>query len=429
MALTAAEKQEKLFQLIETFINEELEAITPKGLRTATKAFNSNPNLSDPRTGAKVTHVHTTLSEFIGVSSLRDNFYQRRLQNHLGDKIYKNLIISILEGHLIPELRVAALANKTKLREFDLAQFKQGKLKLSIIDGLQRYCCFLIALYLAAKGESVVSEGIINPQQYQDFAPYLKKDTLRTVLEANIRLEVYYNLEVKDLLKYMIIFNTAQKRMSLNHQLEIMEGAILQNLEENHKATFERDTNPGTKRNKFTGADLVLAIQAYLQQDHTLSKNSTTDDLFHNLKADESLVDIKIEEICKGVALMTNKLHPVVQDFYEEVDEDKRSKYINILTNSTSQFVVPMMASLGRFVEEENGDQTLVCKSLSRIIQLFKDGHDAFDLDGYYATTDSIKSSRGATIKNLAERGFRNFWLEGKSKSINWAHAHRMART
>src|SRR4051812_1353922 len=85
-----------------------------KGANTAAKAteIRSKQEFEDRRTGARITHIHTDLLDFIKISSLTDNFFQRRLQNHLTDKIYKNLIVSILQGHLIPELRVAVLQQK-----------------------------------------------------------------------------------------------------------------------------------------------------------------------------------------------------------------------------------------------------------------------------------------------------------------------------
>lgn len=421
MKKIANDKQKKLFEMIEGLIAELPSLVKgSNGIAKNTTEIRSKQDFSDPRTKAKITHIHTHLQDFIKVSSLNDNFFQRRLQNHLSDKIYKNLIISILQGHLIPELRVAVLVQKKKVQEFELAEFKNGNYKVSIIDGLQRYCCFLIALFLALKGADLVKEGIVSPAAFKEFEKYLNAETTDKVLNSPIRLEVYYNLEITDLLKYMIIFNTAQRRMSLNHQLEIMEGTILQNLQDNHKALFVCDTDAGTRKNKFTGADLVLGIQAYLQQDHTISKNSTTDDLFHSMKNDDKIVDNKIDDICKGVALITNKLHPTVHEFYEETEEQK---YMNILPSSSSQFMIPMLASLGTYVEREGDDQKLICKSLNRIITLFKEGVDVFQLEDYYETTGAITSSRGSTIKNLTERAFRDFWFDKNAQSLNWKYA------
>lgn len=425
MKKVGTDKQRALFEMIEGLI-KDLPSLVKGGYSAARATeIRSKQEFQDRRTGARITHIHTELHDFIKISSLKDNFFQRRLQNHLADKIYKNLIMSILQGHLIPELRIAVLQQKSKVAQFDIADFKAGNYKVSIIDGLQRYCCFLIALFLAVRGADLVKEGIISPATFKEFEPHLDNGATERVLKSPIRLEVYYNLEITDLLKYMIIFNTAQRRMSLNHQLEIMEGTILQNLQDNHKAVFIRDTDTGTRKNQFTGADLVLGIQAYLQQDHTISKSSTTDDLFHSMKTDERIVDDKIDEICKGIALITNKLHPTVRDFYEDTEE---LKYMNILPSSASQFMVPMLASLGTYVEREGDDQRLICKSINRIINLFKDGHDVFQLEKYYETTDEITSSRGATIKNLTERAFRDFWFDKTAGSLNWQYALKAVR-
>jgi hypothetical protein len=241
------------------------------------------------------------------------------------------------------------------------------------------------------------------------------------VLNSHIRLEVYYNIGIKDLLKYMIIFNTAQKRMSLNHQLEIMQHTILQNLEKNHGAVFFTDKSPGTKKNKFNGADLIMAIQAFLEKDHMLTKTSSTDSLFWNLKDDEDVVDEKLEEISKAMGLVTNKLHPLVIEFYENTEEPK---YMNILPNSTATFLVPMLASLGRFVEKEK-DNSLIVKSVLRLIGLYKKMEDVFQLESYYSQIDLIKTSRSKTIRNMTEFAFRQFWYSPHDKTLDWSYARK----
>lgn len=423
----ADEKQKKLFELIEGLIKDlPVEVKEGKHAAKATEV-KTRHDFEDTRTGAKLSHVHLNLIDFIKISSLTDNFYQRKLQNHLTDKIYKNLIVSILKGHLVPELRIAVLKDKKKVPTFDNVEFRSGRYKVSIIDGLQRYCCFLIALYLAMRGEELLKENIISPANYQFFQPHLDKGAADRVLRAPIRLEIYHNLEITDLLKYMIIFNTAQKRMSINHQLEIMMGVILDNLKQNHKASFILDTESApTKKGVFTGADLVLGIQAYIQRDHTLSKNSATDELFDTMKADESVVEDKIDEICKGMAIITNKLHPLVHEYYSESEE---LKYMNVLPSSVSQFLVPMLASLGTHVEREDGDQALIVRSLNRVVSLYKEGHDVFQLEKFYNITDEIKTSRGATIKNMVERGFRDFWGDARAKSVNWDYAYKSTRS
>jgi hypothetical protein len=212
--------------------------------------------------------------------------------------------------------------------------------------------------------------------------------------------------------------------MSLNHQLEIMEGTILQNLQDTHKANFVRDTDPESKCNKFTGADLVFAIQAYLQQDHLLSKNKTTESLFDDIK-NEDVADDKIDIACKAIALITNKLNPIVQQFYEDTEE---LKYINILSNSASTFLVPMMASIGVFVERNDDDQDLAIACISRLIDLFKKNRDVFDLASFYGILDRITSSRSTTIKNLVERAFRNFWFDKTAIKLDWEYAYKAER-
>jgi hypothetical protein len=417
--LTSDEKQRALFSLIEQ-TTQNVPSPSKRSRNTVDFwEISTDRNLRDIRTGAIVTHVHTYLHALIPIASLKENFFQRKLQNHLTDKIYKKLVISILDGHLIPELRVAVLKDSAKLSKFDIQAFARGDYKVSIIDGLQRYACFLIAFYLAIHKEKIIEQGILKPVEFEEFQPHLDKGVLDRVLNAHIRLEVYYNLEIKDLLKYMIIFNTAQKRMSLNHQLEIMQHNILQNLEKSHGATFLKDSHTGSKRNQFVGAELIMAIQAFLERNHMLSKSTSTDSLFWSIKEEEDIVDEKLDEVCKAVAMITNELHPVIHRFYEDTEEPK---YMNILPNSTSTFLIPMMASLGSYVEKK-GDNQLITKSIRKIIDLIKAGEDVFQLESYYRELDNIQSSRSATIKNLTERAFRTFWWSKGETTLDWEYA------
>jgi hypothetical protein len=417
-------------------LSELIQQTVEQMTKTATKSNGklvgtTDVPLIDPRTGAKVLDIRLTLSDLLQILKLQNNFYQRKLQNHFTDKIYKKLIISILQGHLIPALRVGIIKDHHKVESFKEAEFKSGKYDSSIIDGLQRFACYLLALVLIEHGEELVEKKIIKHDVYEQFRPFLGKNAMKQVLNAPVRLELYYNIEIRHLLLYMIIFNTAQRRMSLAHQMEIMQEQLLDNLQNQYGVVFKRDNTPGSAKNGvFKGSEITLVMQAFLSGDHLIKMSDAADSIFWELKDDTDTADDRIDILSESLAFLVNELHPLVQKFYGNGDEpEPRQMYV--LSSSIALFVVPMMASLGQFcLDDENKklydhwDRSPM-PALKRIEKLLKSNVNVLQLEKYFEISDSINSRRGPTIRNITEKAFRDFWTSGSSKALNWASAAR----
>ncbi|MGH7441064.1 MAG: DUF262 domain-containing protein, partial [bacterium] len=106
--------------------------------------------LPDSKTGAMVVNalapVVFLLTKFSGLS----HWFQRKTFHHTRDPIYQRLIVAILKGYYVPPLRVAAVADKGIVEEPKAAP------DWTLIDGLQRTTCYIIAVLMVCLGEDLV---------------------------------------------------------------------------------------------------------------------------------------------------------------------------------------------------------------------------------------------------------------------------------
>jgi hypothetical protein len=91
------------------------------------------------------------------------NWFQRRAYNHTRDPIYQRLIIAILNGYYVPPLRVAAVR-----REGGVVHELKFAEDWTLIDGLQRATCYIIAILMAVLGDELVEMGCIDKQIWNE---------------------------------------------------------------------------------------------------------------------------------------------------------------------------------------------------------------------------------------------------------------------
>src|SRR5712691_689075 len=118
--------------------------------------------LPDAKTGAMVINALASvvflLTRFSGLS----HWFQRRTFHHTRDPIYQRLIVAILKGYYVPPLRVAAVANKGVVEDPKLAD------DWTLIDGLQRTTCYIIAVLMAVYQEELVEEGCLDARIWNE---------------------------------------------------------------------------------------------------------------------------------------------------------------------------------------------------------------------------------------------------------------------
>src|SRR5439155_6812691 len=112
--------------------------------------------LPDSKTGATVINALATVAFLLTRFSGLSHWFQRKTFHHTRDAIYQRLIVAILKGYYVPPLRVAAVADKGVVEDPKAAD------DWTLIDGLQRTTCYIIAVLMASLGDSLVETGCID---------------------------------------------------------------------------------------------------------------------------------------------------------------------------------------------------------------------------------------------------------------------------
>ena len=183
-------------------------------------------------TTARIAHVEEPLAVYLQRTSIKDNLSQRPPFDHIADPIYRRLMRDFIQGAQMPEVKIAALRDLSgRIKSLD-----ENGINYSIIDGLQRSWCYSTTVLLALHREKLVSDRCITVEAWDYFRPFIEKlgdpqTAARTLLSRTIRYEIYYNIDLEGLLHYMVTFNTAQRHMSLQVQLEIMRKPLIDEIE------------------------------------------------------------------------------------------------------------------------------------------------------------------------------------------------------
>src|SRR5205823_3732335 len=141
--------------------------------------------------------------------SVQDNFAQRQPFDHLKDPIYMRLIRDFIERAAMPEAKVAALAAAAAGRRAQ--SLTQPDIRYSVIDGLQRLYCYLIAILLVFQREKLVQERCITKEAWEYFREAVEaavqaagdaQTAVQEILKSQIRYEIFYQIDLEGLLHY-----------------------------------------------------------------------------------------------------------------------------------------------------------------------------------------------------------------------------------
>ena len=140
--------------------------------------------LPDAKTGAMVVNALATVAFLLTRFSGLSHWFQRKTFHHTRDSIYQRLIVAILKGYYVPPLRVAAVADKGVVEDPNLAD------DWTLIDGLQRTTCYIIAVLMAALGDDLVEMGCIDEKTWNEtFREYATKADVNELLGRQQQME------------------------------------------------------------------------------------------------------------------------------------------------------------------------------------------------------------------------------------------------
>src|SRR5882724_8625270 len=372
------------------------------------------PEIEDPKTQGKIGHVREPLGIYIQRLSVEDNFFQRPPFDHLTDPIYRRLIRDFIEGAAMPESKVAALSWAGGVRSLDA-----DNIRFSIIDGLQRLYCFLIAILLVWRREHLVQDGVIPEEAWHFFAESVKRlgdpeIATGNLLRRTIRYEIFYAISLAGLLHYMVTFNSSQRRMSLRVQLEIMKRPLIEHLKlEGIPIWEDLGKMPGDQRprDKFLASDIVLATQAFITHNsHVTTAVETERFLDDNQPYLDNIGDIS--DIVRTLKRISNEVHAKTARAYAD------QPALRCLVTSGDPFLLGFVAACGYI--RNRGSMEILDKALDRLLaELECQEADPLRLGAYQKALAIINATRGKDARRLVDDTFRRFFL-GVTTELDW---------
>lgn len=425
-APTKTERQELLQRRI-TSLKDDLEAAGFGGLlKVPGPVQYLGKAILDPKTDGSIAHVEEELGTYMQRVRVAENFFQRQPFDHLEDKIYRRLIRDFIEGAAMPESKVAALGQGGR-RCDSLAD--QG-VRYSVIDGLQRLYCFCIAILVVWQRERLVQQRCISPLAWEYLRNIVEKNgdpkaATEELLKRITRYEIFWHIGLEELLHYMVTFNTGQRSMSVQVQLEIMRKPLLDALEHDAKITIFKDTENVQGRQKpkheFSASDLVLATRAFIEYNPQLKKPDEAEGLletaagFTDLQSSFDVGDVT--DVVSTMKKIAVDIHQKVMDRYAD---NPSNRYI---LSGGGVFLVSFAAACGKIRNLLN--TTSLNGALERLTkELEKPVEDPLYLEEYQRVVASIKASRGKATRRLVYDTFMRFF-NGTTTHLDWADAAR----
>jgi len=314
----------------------------------------------------------------------------------------------------MPESKIAALSWSGGVRSLDASE-----LRFSIIDGLQRLYCFLIAILLVWRREQLAQEGLIPEEAWRFFAPSVNRlgepqSATEKLLQRIIRYEIFYQISLAGLLHYMVTFNSSQRRMSLRVQLEIMKKPLTEHLKSEGIPIWEDlGRMPGElrPRDKFLASDIVLATQAFITHNaHVTTAVETERFLDENQPYLDNIGEIT--DIMRILKRISGEVHGKIAQAYE-ADPSRR-----FLMTTGDPFLLGFVAACG-YVRNRSSMEILD-KALDRLLGEFdRTGSDPLRIEAYQQALDMIHASRGKEARRLVDDTFRRFFL-GVTTDLDW---------
>ena len=412
--MTRPERTRKLHEVVSNLLQELQAAGFIAVAARPRRVTPIGPEVEDPKTQGKIGHVREQLGSYIQRLSVQDNFFQRPPFDHLTDPIYRRLIRDFIDGAAMPESKIAALSWVGGVRALDASD-----LRYSIIDGLQRLYCFLIAILLVWRREQLVQDRIIPAEAWSFFAPSIQRlgepqPATELLLQRIIRYEIFYAISLAGLLHYMVTFNSSQRRMSLRVQLEIMKRPLIEHLKLEGIPIWEDlgkmrgDQRP---RDKFLASDIVLATQAFITHNsHVTTAVETERFLDDNQPYLDNIGDIS--DIVRTLKRISNEVHAKTARAYED------QPALRCLVTSGDPFLLGFVAACGYI--RNRGSMEILDKALDRLLaELECQEADPLRLGAYQKALAIINATRGKDARRLVDDTFRRFFL-GVTTELDW---------
>jgi hypothetical protein len=384
------------------------------------------PGVVDEKIGAKIAHVEEPLGIYLQRTSVKENVSQRPPFDHIRDPIYRRLMRDFLQGAQMPESKVAALRRSDVGKVENLAE---KDILYSLIDGLQRLWCFSTCVLLVLHREKLISERCISAEDWTYFKPFVDdlgpaNEATETILGRIVRYEIFYEIDLEGLLHFLVTFNTGQRRMSLQVQLEIMHKPLIDEIEKTAGIQVFRDTrdlegHSGAQKPKgqFAASELAVATQAFITNNPQAAQKEIAEEMLEKeLQYTALAFDIgDIADVVSTLRRVANEIHPQMLEVYS--NEPGKMFYFS----GGGTFLIGFSAACG-YIRNRNNMKMLEA-ALDKLVSLLKHGgDDPLSLAEYQEAISTITSSRGKMMRRLVYDSFLRYFL-GTTTRLEWIDA------
>jgi hypothetical protein len=366
--------------------------------------------LPDSKTGAMVVNaiapVAFLLTRFSGLA----HWFQRKTFHHTRDPIYQRLIVAILKGYYVPPLRVAAVADDGIVEDPTEAE------DWTLIDGLQRTTCYIIAVLMAALGDELAERGCLDQGIWEEtFKAHAENCDIDELLGRQQQMEVFYKINYAGVLHFMLLLNSAQRQMNTKIQLELMNVPLIKMLQkEGIQLAKEQEKAADNKLEKgiFKGSNLIVAVQGYMQRNPQVMTGTEQESFLGEEREylEEPVEDM--DEVISALKIITGPLQKAV-----------RSRLDSTVLSEGEVFTTALMAACGKFVDMTSFEQ--LTAALNRLVADVESGKDPLDLDAYWEVYGGIKSGRGRKVRSIICTAFLEYF-RGNCKVLQWEQNARI---
>ena len=369
--------------------------------------------LRDAKTGALVVNALASVAFLLTRFSGLSHWFQRRTFHHTRDKIYQRLIVAILKGYYVPPLRVAAVADRGVGVVDDP---KAEDADWTLIDGLQRTTCYIIAVLMAAYGDELVDEGCIDETVWNEtFRQHAQACNVNELLLRRQQLEVFYKIDLASVLHFMLLLNGAQRQMNAKIQLELMNVPLIKMLQsqgiqlakEQEKAA---DNKP--EKSMFKGSNLIVAVQGYIQMDPQVMTGGEKEAF---LSEEREYLEQPVEDMGEVIGVLKIVTGSLQKAVLERLD--------STVLSEGEVFTTALMAAAGKFADMTSFEQLVA--ALNRLVTDIDTGKDPLALQTYWDVYSDIKSGKGRKIRSIICAAFIEYF-KGQCKKLEWAQNARV---
>lgn len=368
--------------------------------------------LPDSKTGAMIINALAPVSFLLTKFSGLSHWFQRKTFHHTRDKIYQRLIVAILKGYYVPPLRVAAVADKGVVDDPRKAD------DWTLIDGLQRSTCFIIAVLMAALGEEMVDEGCLDERIWEEvFKVHAEACDVNDLLQRHQQMEVFYKIGHAGVLHFMLLLNSAQRQMNAKIQLELMNIPLIKLLEnEGIKLAKEQEKAADNKLEKamFKGSNLIVAVQGYMQKNPQVMTGGEKEAF---LSEEREYLEDPVEDMEEVVQVLNIVTGPLQKAVLERLG--------STVLSEGEVFTTALMAAAGKYADPEMTSFDQLLAALKRLVSDIESGRDPLDLEKYWEVYGSIKSGKGRKIRSIICTSFLEYF-RGDCKVLQWEQNSRI---